>query len=988
MTVDGSLLTPSPATAALLPGVGAAHDVGSDRPFLLDGDALWLVDAGHVNVFSVPVTDGQPAGSRAYLFRITGGQALFGVGQAHSGHSRALLAVGTSGTRLRRIARDEVRELARQPEHAAVVSALIESWVEALCTGIARGAAPVHCAELDPGEVAVRKPTTLRSHHRVCWFKHLEGHSLLFGNEALRVNGQGFLPLSKDAWMESREQSRLLLVETTSLLRTDDVWLGLDRLHAIVLQCAAMRVEHAAAAEQLRLRRRTEMLRTALRTSCRRLADTIDTRAIARGAPQASESTEGADARTRDPLLDACRLVGRALAIDIHPYRVRLGAPAPSDPLAAIARASRIRLRQVMLRDGWWAEDNGPLLAVRTEDRRPVALLVTPGRGYTMHDTAEATDRGQRVTPELAHTLSPFAYTFYRSFPEKALSIMDVVIFGLQGRARDVATIVLMTIGAALLGMLPPIATGAIFNDVIPGAERSQLLQLTLVLIVCAVSVALFEITRSVALLRIEGVMGNAVQSAVWDRLLSLPMSFFRPFTAGELAVRAMGIDAIRQVISGSTVTAVVSGITSIGNFLLLFHYSTHLALWASLIIAIALAISVLGAYLQLSHQRGVYAVRSKTSGLVLQLLSGITKLRVAGVEAHAFDSWAARFSAQRRLQFRARAIGNWVAAANAGIPTAAYILIYWAAVPLVMVDHTMRTGDFLAFISAFATSLTGVVSVSTALLSMLLTVPLYEQAKPILITPPEVDGAKEDPGDLSGDIEIQHATFRYQADGPPVLRDLTVHITPGEFLAIVGPSGSGKSTILRLLLGFEHLETGSIYYDGRDIGGLDIRAVRRQIGVVLQGSRLMSGDIFTNIAGSSSITMDDAWEAARMAGFADDITAMPMGMHTVISEGGGTLSGGQRQLLMITRAIVHRPRILLFDEATSALDNRTQSIVSESLERLHATRVVIAHRLSTIEHADRICVVQAGQIQQSGTYDELMRQKGLFAKLAQRQLM
>jgi ATP-binding cassette subfamily C protein len=249
------------------------------------------------------------------------------------------------------------------------------------------------------------------------------------------------------------------------------------------------------------------------------------------------------------------------------------------------------------------------------------------------------------------------------------------------------------------------------------------------------------------------------------------------------------------------------------------------------------------------------------------------------------------------------------------------------------------------------------------------------------------VDGAKEAPGELAGDIDIQHATFRYEADGPLVLRDLTVHVKPGEFVAFVGPSGSGKSTILRLLLGFESPEAGSIYYDGRELGGLDIRAVRRQIGVVLQSGRLMTGDIYTNIVGSAPLPMEAAWEAARMAGFADDIRQMPMGMHTVISEGGGTLSGGQRQRLMIARAIVKRPRILLFDEATSALDNRTQMIVSASLERLHATRIVIAHRLSTIMHADRICVVQRGELVQSGSYADLMRQDGLFSELAARQL-
>jgi NHLM bacteriocin system ABC transporter ATP-binding protein len=740
------------------------------------------------------------------------------------------------------------------------------------------------------------------------------------------------------------------------------------------------------AADRLRLRRREALRRATLGGACARLADTVS--ADGREASELATSTTGAfggNGLAADTLLTACRLVGRELDIVIEEPTTTAGASAQSDPLEAIAIASRIRTRQVMLRDEWWREDNGPLVAYLAADRRPVALRYAAGRGYAMYDPLDSMEK--RVTREVAESLAPFAITFYRSFPEAALSIGDVLKFGSQGCRRELRAVIGMTLVASLLGMVPPIATGVVFNTFIPGAQQSQLLQMTLILVVCAFSAAMFEITRSVALLRIEGRMGNAVQCAVWDRLLGLPMSFFRPYTAGELAVRAMGIDGIRQVVSGSTVAAVVAGITSLGNFALLFHYSARLAAWATLLIAIALGVTGIGAYLQLTHQREVAALQSKTSGVVLQLLSSIAKLRVASAEAHAFASWARKFSEQRRLQFRVRSVGNWVAAFNAGFPTAAYMLVFWAALVPLTETHTMRTGDFLAFVSAFAISLAGTVAASNALLAMLLAIPLYEQARPILVTRPEVDGAKEAPGELAGDIDIQHATFRYEADGPLVLRDLTVHVKPGEFVAFVGPSGSGKSTILRLLLGFESLEAGSIYYDGRELGGLDVRAVRRQIGVVLQSGRLMTGDIYTNIVGSAPLPMEAAWEAARMAGFADDIRQMPMGMHTVISEGGSTLSGGQRQRLMIARAIVKRPRILLFDEATSALDNRTQGIVSASLERLHATRIVIAHRLSTIMHADRICVVQRGELVESGSYTDLIHRDGLFAELAARQL-
>jgi ATP-binding cassette subfamily C protein len=299
----------------------------------------------------------------------------------------------------------------------------------------------------------------------------------------------------------------------------------------------------------------------------------------------------------------------------------------------------------------------------------------------------------------------------------------------------------------------------------------------------------------------------------------------------------------------------------------------------------------------------------------------------------------------------------------------------------------SLSTGAFLAFHAAFFQFLAAALALSSAAVSVLGIVPLFERARPILETLPETSAATAEPGSLTGHIEISHAFFRYRPDTPLVLRDLSLSVRPGEFVALVGASGCGKSTLFRLLLGFERLDSGAIHFDGRDLAGMNPQAVRRQIGVVLQNGQLQTGDIFENIAGTRPLTIDDAWAAARLAGLEDDIRAMPMGMHTVVSEGGGGLSGGQRQRFMIARAIASRPRILLFDEATSALDNLTQAIVSRSLERLEATRIVIAHRLSTVVKADRIFVLEAGRVVESGSYAELIAREGLFAKLAQRQL-
>ena len=393
--------------------------------------------------------------------------------------------------------------------------------------------------------------------------------------------------------------------------------------------------------------------------------------------------------------------------------------------------------------------------------------------------------------------------------------------------------------------------------------------------------------------------------------------------------------------------------------------------------------------WFQVRILREVSTLGGKLAGMTLQFINGIAKFRVAGSEARAFAVWAREFAKQRVLAMRARRLSNLVSIFNSAFPVLAWAAIFYSAASLTGAPRSplLTTGEFLAFMAAFVQFSTGTLELSSALISALNVVPLYERAKPILTSLPEVTTTQTAPPDLTGQIDIHHVSFRYREEGPLVLRDLSLGISPGEFVALVGPSGSGKSTVFRLLMGFETPGSGAIYYDGQDLADLDAQAVRRQVGVILQNSRLMTGSIFRNIVGDGTLTLDDAWDAARLAGLEEDLQTMPMAMHTVVSEGGGGLSGGQRQRLLIARAIVRKPRILLFDEATSALDNRTQAIVSQSLKALNATRVVIAHRLSTVMHADRICVLDKGSLVESGSFDKLMAQGGLFSQLAKRQL-
>lgn len=770
----------------------------------------------------------------------------------------------------------------------------------------------------------------------------------------------------------SGEDSRLQAVNTTEWLGHDREWSSLFGFYQTLCTYLAVRCTRDKLEELKYLKEKAANKQKIMGQSLLSLAAVAETK---------KDSLKPDE--TDDLLYEACKLVGQAANIKINKPADEVRDHQSADPLEDIVNASYIRMRRVALKGEWWCQDNGPLLGYLADGECPVALLPQKSKCYELlgHDGTRTL-----VNQELAQKIMPFAYCFYRTLPARKIEIKDIIKFSWQGKTRrDAITMILLGLVGGLLGLAVPLATGRLIDSVIPEAERGQLIQLTLILLVSMFAMALFNITRAVALLRMEGRLDLDLQAAVWDRLLSLPATFFRGYSVGDLAMRANSINAIRKTLSGVTITTILAGAFSSFNFFLLFYYSTSLALIALLLVIISITVTVSSSLFQLRMQRELTKKQRDAAGLILQLIRGIAKFRVAGAEVRAFNLWAKAFSSVRKITFKIRDIFNYVQIFNTVFPVFSALIVF-AFVGL-MPRSSMSTGQFLAFYSAFTAFIAAMMATSGAIVSTLGVIPLYESAKPILETLPEIEISKRHPGELTGDIEVSRVSFRYSEDTPLILEDISLTIKPGEFVAIIGSSGSGKSTLFRLLMGFEKPQSGAVYYNGQDISQLDVRAVRRQFGVVLQNSKLMSGDIFTNIVGTKKLSVDDALAAARMAGMEEDIKQMPMGIHTVVSEGGSTLSGGQRQRLLIARAIASKPRIIFFDEATSALDNRTQNIVSRSLEQLRSTRVVVAHRLTTIINADRIYVLDQGRIVQAGTYDQLMKQEGLFAELAKRQL-
>ena len=496
------------------------------------------------------------------------------------------------------------------------------------------------------------------------------------------------------------------------------------------------------------------------------------------------------------------------------------------------------------------------------------------------------------------------------------------------------------------------------------------------------VSRKLIDIVRELTMSRLEIKTDLSVEAAMMMRLMNLPANFFRRFSSGELSSRFGSVNQLCSLLLGCVLSSGLTSLMSLLYITQITHFAPALAVPALLIILAGVVLSLVFAFMQMKISKEMLENSAKTNGLSYALITGVQKIKLAGAEKRAFSRWADAYSKTAELTYNPPVLIKANGAINTAVTLAGTCILYYIAV----MAH-VTPSEYMAFNSAY-----GAVSAAfSALTSVALTVaqikPILEMAEPILQAEPESSENKAMVTSLHGNIELSNVYFRYTDNMPYVVDGMSLKIKAGEYIAIVGTTGCGKSTLLRLMLGFETPEKGAIYYDGKDISKLDLRSLRRRIGVVTQNGSLFQGDIYSNIVISAPhLTVDDAWEAAEMAGIADDIRAMPMGMNTIISEGQGGISGGQKQRLMIARAVAPKPKILMLDEATSALDNKTQKQVSDALDRLKCTRIVIAHRLSTIKNCNRILVLDKGRIMEDGTYDELIAKNGFFAELVKRQ--
>lgn len=652
-----------------------------------------------------------------------------------------------------------------------------------------------------------------------------------------------------------------------------------------------------------------------------------------------------------------------------------------NEQLEYLMRPYGIMRRTVKLENGWYRDAVGAMLGVMKESGRVTALIPAGFSGYCYFDPESG--KKIKINRKNQRLFDIEAIAFYKPFPLEKIGLGSVAKYIAETLSpADFALIALATLALSLIGMLSPKLNNLLLATVLPSGSLRLLLSLAVFTVSVSFSSLLISATKEMITARINTKMSVSVQAAAMMRIMSLPADFFKEYGSGDLSSRAAHISSLCNMLVSAVLTTGLASVFSLIYISQIFVYAPLLVVPAITVILATVVFSLISSFTQMRIAKKQMELSAKESGMSYALISGIQKIKLAGAEKRAFARWGNLYAQNARLTYNPPMFIKINSVISLAITLIGNIVMYAAAV-----KSGISVADYYSFSTAYGMVAGAFMSLAGMALTVAQIKPILETVQPFFNAVPEISEGKEVITRLSGGIELTNVSFRYNENMPLILDNMSLKIRPGQYVAIVGKTGCGKSTLMRLLLGFEKPQKGAVYYDGMDIERIDLKSLRRRIGVVMQNGKLFSGDIYSNIVISAPwLTQKDAWEAAEKAGIAEDIRRMPMGMNTIISEGSGGISGGQRQRLMIARAIAPKPKILMFDEATSALDNLTQKKVSESLDSLKCTRIVIAHRLSTIKQCDRILVLEGGQIIEDGTYDELIAKNGSFAELVARQ--
>ena len=935
-------------TVSLLPG----------RPALLtDPHRFYSVSQGRIEIYAFA------EGRRHYLAEIAPGGVLFGGGlDGQNQPEQPLLAIAPEGGRLISLDPAQVQRDAADPFRAGEVVGWIDDWITRLSEGAAR------CAPARPEmrscqadeQVDVEAGQALSSMRGVLWLLRADGGPLDFLGA---VPGR-LLPITPTSWGISSQPARVGCYTTYTAIRSPGWTSSLAEFHSRIAAMFAAWSRETDLAEIARVREREELTR----------ADLLDTQERLRGVLVPLDRTDEA---LSDDVPFVATIVAPALTLlppnaDVLP------------DLRSYVESCGARTREVWLAEGWWRTDRGRLAAFRTSDGRPVALTTDWLGRYRIHERGLPT---RRITPEIAAGLEPNALSILPPLPNKSLRWFEIAVIGTRLCRADLGTLALASATSSLLGLVLPIASSQIVNVFIPDQLRAGTVELGIALLMLTLCASLLKLVSDFARLRMDGRLSAAIQAGVMDRVLRLPSRFLRSQASADLAMRVQSVDQMRRMVMSTALNTILNGMFGLSGFAVLFAYSVPAAFVAIGLFVFLVVLASLAGRSQLRALAQGEAMTANVSSFTLQLIQNVPTLRAFAAERRAFNVWARNAAEMRTRSLRSRRYFLLFDAFVSSYDTLALAAIF-AVLGYAAGGSRLSTGAYLAFVATYQGFLLSSEMLSRSVVQLIGISPTLKRAQGLLVETPESAPTAKHPGRLSGEVEVSNIVFSYGPGLPAVLNGVSLRIEAGQFAALCGPSGSGKSTLASMILGMDAPLSGAVLFDGQDLSRLDRAAVRRQIGVVRQSGRMIAGSIFDNILGMHSGTLDDAWGAAELAGIADDIRAMPMGMHTVLSEGTSTFSGGQVQRMLMARALVGKPRMLILDEATSALDNITQATVTQSIERLGVTRIVIAHRLSTIRNADMIHFMEGGQLIESGNFEQLMAARGRFADFALRQTL
>ena len=946
-----------------------------------DPDTVWFIDQGAVNLFLVEFRDGVEQAAPQHLLRRESGSLVPGVApdgpRDEDDTTLSLIAKGSPGTVLKRLpasvlADADPAELAEQTD----------TWLTAITDTLSRFASrlPRPTALARPGLTRTPAPCTLSVQRGVVWVSEPPRGTGLFMDlvdpaDIVEAGGprEAVIPLTRTSWLILSDEATLSGSSTETLAKQGILLSALAWFHAIAFALERLNRRLAVVDDANLERVRTTSRRTVERAARQRLFNIHDL------PIDRDESVEDTS------LADALQAIGRREGID---FKI----PARSDPsgdpvsLVDVLDASGVRARRVRFgaEGAWWRGDSNAMLAFRAEDGQPVALL--PGWLGRYREFDPVSKRSVRMTADRAAALADEAWMFYRPLPVGNVEPADLLRIALRGSGADLARLVLAGLPGGLVKLVPALALGFVANQAAAGGTAGQLYAVAVAVAGFGLLGALLHLLQSTAMMRIEGRSASRVEAAFWDRLMRLPPSILHGRRAGDLAVSGMTFQNLRDGLQGVAADGLLSILFLLPVLGVIFLYDATLGTVALAFSLASLLVTVVLGLRQIPlHGRMIRAAR-RVSGRLFQIVGSIGKLRVENAEASAFAIWAQDYREQKRTELELGALEGHSRAFGAALPFLGAGILLFAV--LALGDGNLPVGDFLVVYLVFAAFQTAVARLGESFGTVAAILPAFDQMRPLLAAVPEaeVEGAPVE--ELGGDILFDHISYRYDPDGPLILDGVTIHVRPGEFVAIAGESGAGKSTLFRLALGFDRPTSGAVCYDGRDLRNLNLKQVRRRIGVVPQSVGLHPSDLWDTLVGHhDEVASDEVWTATRVADVEEEIKGMPMGMMTMVGTSGSVLSGGESQRVSIARSVIGSPRIMLLDEATNWLDNESQARVMRNLTALTSTRVVIAHRLSTLEQADHIYVLQAGRVVQSGSFNELMEADGVFRDLVRRQV-